>query len=59
MYTIYALGIGPVAPLTYIVAVRGPGLHLDFRTTDMSMVQVFLLLLSLELFLLFFFLLLL
>jgi hypothetical protein len=33
-------GIGPVAPLTYIVAVRGPGLHLDFRTTDMSVVQV-------------------
>ena len=33
-------GIGPAAPLTYIVAVRGPGLRLDFRTTDMSMVQV-------------------
>lgn len=34
-------GIGPVAPLTYIVAVRGPGgQRWDFRTTDASVVKV-------------------
>ena len=34
-------GIGPFSPLTYIVAVRGPGgQRWDFRTTDVSMVRV-------------------
>lgn len=34
-------GIGPVTPLTYIVAVRGRGgFRLDFRTTDLAQVKV-------------------
>ena len=33
-------GIGPVSPLTYIVAVRAPAVSLNFRTTDLSMVKV-------------------